>query len=183
MNSGSGFVDNGLLKSGEKTRFRDITDGLSSTAMFAECVIGGRDFPYKQRDDAVARQDPNRYAWHLARSWKPGEELSFIQHCLNRQNHLTILPGLANGSIQMTAANGVERPYSHFVPPNRPGCLNTPPDELLSFGMAIPPTSFHTGGVNLLLCDGVVRFISDSMDLETWRNLGSRNGNDRVGSY
>lgn len=182
INEGSGFANDGFTVFGnERLRFRDITDGLSATGMFSEGVIGANDYPYKQRDDAVARRDPNRYLWHLDRSWKSGEEHLFIEQCLDPGNHLTTVPGLLHGATAVYG--GTERPYNHLVPPNRPGCLNTPPDELLSFTRAHTPTSFHTGGVTLLLCDGGVRFVSDAIDQKTWRHLGSRNGNDIVGPF
>lgn len=182
INEGSGFANDGFTVFGnERLRFRDITDGLSATGMFSEGVIGANDHPYKQRDDAVARRDPNRYLWHLDRSWKSGEEHLFIEQCLDPGNHLTTVPGLLHGFTGVYG--GTERPYNHLVPPNRPGCLNTPPDELLSFTRAHTPTSFHTGGVTLLLCDGGVRFVSDAIDQKTWRHLGSRNGNDIVGPF
>jgi prepilin-type processing-associated H-X9-DG protein len=38
--------------------------------------------------------------------------------------------------------------------------------------------SKHTGGVNVLLADGSVRFISNSLTLATWRALGSMNGGE-----
>ncbi|HZZ81503.1 MAG TPA: DUF1559 domain-containing protein [Gemmataceae bacterium] len=42
--------------------------------------------------------------------------------------------------------------------------------------------SYHTGGVNVSFGDGSVRFISDSIPLGTWQALGSRGGNEPVGS-
>ena len=48
---------------------------------------------------------------------------------------------------------------------------------------AITSRSFHTGGVNLLLMDGSVRFLSNGVPLTTWRALGTRSGNDIVGDY
>jgi prepilin-type N-terminal cleavage/methylation domain-containing protein/prepilin-type processing-associated H-X9-DG protein len=38
----------------------------------------------------------------------------------------------------------------------------------------------HPGGVNLLLADGSVRFIKDSIDLATWRALSSRAGGEVI---
>ena len=35
--------------------------------------------------------------------------------------------------------------------------------------------SAHSGGVNVVLCDGSVRFITNTISLQTWRSLGSRN--------
>jgi prepilin-type N-terminal cleavage/methylation domain-containing protein/prepilin-type processing-associated H-X9-DG protein len=43
--------------------------------------------------------------------------------------------------------------------------------------------SRHTGGVNVSLCDGSVRFVSNSIPLGTWQALGTMNGNEVVGSY
>jgi prepilin-type processing-associated H-X9-DG protein len=43
--------------------------------------------------------------------------------------------------------------------------------------------SFHPGGVNLVLCDGSVRFVSDNVDLTIWRGLGTRNGEEKLDVY
>jgi prepilin-type N-terminal cleavage/methylation domain-containing protein/prepilin-type processing-associated H-X9-DG protein len=41
----------------------------------------------------------------------------------------------------------------------------------------------HSGGVNVALCDGSVRFVGDGVDLRTWRALGTRAGGEVVGDY
>jgi prepilin-type N-terminal cleavage/methylation domain-containing protein len=43
--------------------------------------------------------------------------------------------------------------------------------------------SLHRGGVNVLLGDGGVRFVSDSVNLQTWRNLGSSKDDQAVGDF
>jgi prepilin-type N-terminal cleavage/methylation domain-containing protein len=48
---------------------------------------------------------------------------------------------------------------------------------------AVTSRSYHTSGVNSLLMDGSVRFISNSIKLETWRALGTRAGGEVVGEY
>ena len=40
--------------------------------------------------------------------------------------------------------------------------------------------SYHPGGVNLLLCDGSVRFMKNSINIGTWMPLGSRNGGEVI---
>jgi prepilin-type processing-associated H-X9-DG protein len=40
--------------------------------------------------------------------------------------------------------------------------------------------SKHDGGVNVALADGSVRFVADSIDLATWRALGTRANGDLV---
>jgi prepilin-type N-terminal cleavage/methylation domain-containing protein/prepilin-type processing-associated H-X9-DG protein len=42
--------------------------------------------------------------------------------------------------------------------------------------------SRHLGGVNASLCDGSVRFVSNSISLTTWRALGSMAGGEIVGN-
>ena len=39
-------------------------------------------------------------------------------------------------------------------------------------------SSRHAGGVNMLMCDSSCHFVSDSIGLEAWRALGSRNGGE-----
>lgn len=43
--------------------------------------------------------------------------------------------------------------------------------------------SFHTGGCHVLLMDGTVRFLSDSIDFRVLRNLVTRDGGEIVGDF
>jgi hypothetical protein len=66
--------------------------------------------------------------------------------------------------------------YQHITPPNTLPCA-------WDFGheagiSSKPPSSRHHGGVSVLLVDGSVRFIADTIDEVTWRELGSRNSDD-----
>src|SRR5262249_18300457 len=75
--------------------------------------------------------------------------------------------------------------YNHFAPPNWKGtncgsiaAIAEPPHE----HAISPPRSSHPGGVNLLLGDGSVKFVKDTVNLQTWRALGSRNGGEAISS-
>ena len=66
--------------------------------------------------------------------------------------------------------------YQHITPPNTVPCAW---DFAITSGIASkPPSSAHVGGVNVLLVDGSVRFVSDNSDEAAWRELGSRNSDD-----
>ena len=43
---------------------------------------------------------------------------------------------------------------------------------------AITARSYHPGGVNVLMGDGSVRFIKDTINGATWRGLGTVNGGE-----
>ncbi|MDR2441098.1 MAG: DUF1559 domain-containing protein [Planctomycetaceae bacterium] len=40
--------------------------------------------------------------------------------------------------------------------------------------------SWHSGGVNAGFADGSIRFITNQINLDTWRAAGSTNGNEIV---
>jgi|LSQX01.2.fsa_nt_gb prepilin-type processing-associated H-X9-DG protein len=66
-------------------------------------------------------------------------------------------------------------------PPNPP-CDNVPyssPDR--PAGLAA--RSRHPGGVNAGLCDGSVRFVSETIPIRTWRSLSTAYGAEAIGDY
>jgi prepilin-type N-terminal cleavage/methylation domain-containing protein/prepilin-type processing-associated H-X9-DG protein len=48
---------------------------------------------------------------------------------------------------------------------------------------AVTARSYHSGGVNALMLDGSVRFVSDTIPVATWRALGTRAGGEVVGDW
>lgn len=70
--------------------------------------------------------------------------------------------------------------YNHYLTPNssRPDCWPTSPPHNPAWKAA---RSNHTGGVNVVFCDGHVEFISDSVDLAPWRAISTRANNDDFG--
>jgi prepilin-type N-terminal cleavage/methylation domain-containing protein/prepilin-type processing-associated H-X9-DG protein len=83
-------------------------------------------------------------------------------------------PGLSLTSIILTPNTNLVT-YSAC----RWDCSNTCGTD---FGHLFTPGSNHSGGVNVLLSDGSVRFIKDSVNQQTWMSLGSRNGNEVLSS-
>ena len=70
--------------------------------------------------------------------------------------------------------------YSHTVPPNYKlwDCMN-----YANYNQGhIAARSYHSGGVNFAACDGSVKFIKDSINMNTWRALGSRSGAEVISS-
>ena len=43
--------------------------------------------------------------------------------------------------------------------------------------------SMHEGGVQVIMCDGSSKFVSENIDLNTWRGLGSTQGGEVVGEF
>ncbi|MCE9561389.1 MAG: DUF1559 domain-containing protein [Planctomycetes bacterium] len=66
--------------------------------------------------------------------------------------------------------------YCDPAPPNPPCVLNT---TFVTFASR----SRHPGGVNLALCDGSVRFVTNGIPLGTWRSLSTSKGGEVVSDY
>ena len=67
--------------------------------------------------------------------------------------------------------------YQHVGPPNERSC-GWPSTFGGNNAVSMNASSAHTGGVNVLLCDGSVRFVRDGIALTTWRAVGSRDGGE-----
>jgi prepilin-type N-terminal cleavage/methylation domain-containing protein/prepilin-type processing-associated H-X9-DG protein len=167
-------------------RPKDITDGLSHTAMFSERAL-------TSDADPIDNSVPVAYeaGWTDTRFFQPPDKYkddrsSLVRDCENHTATSTTVeyhPYVSNfwGS---TAYNL----YNHILPPNHIMCVNYQEtfiygDESLRgsypFG-SFSPTSRHRGGVNVALCDGSVTFVPDEIDLKVWQAAGSRNGEEVV---
>jgi prepilin-type processing-associated H-X9-DG protein len=63
------------------------------------------------------------------------------------------------------------------MPPNTWSCLNS---TLGGLGGASTASSRHPGVVNVMMADGSVKAIKDSINVNVWWALGSRSGSEVV---
>jgi prepilin-type processing-associated H-X9-DG protein len=69
--------------------------------------------------------------------------------------------------------------YNHFLTPNskKPDCTDKSRNAAIT-----GPRSFHPGGVNILMLDGHVQFVKDSVNLLSFRAISTRAGGEVVSS-
>ncbi|MEM9149662.1 MAG: DUF1559 domain-containing protein [Cyanobacteria bacterium P01_F01_bin.3] len=72
-------------------------------------------------------------------------------------------------------AYSVDSESSHTFPSQGPTFMNARNNHTLY--------SFHAGGVQISLCDGSARFVSESLDLPTWLKLARPNDGEVVGEF
>ncbi len=149
----------------------DITDGSSNTAAMSESILGAG-------GEAVASN--------------PGDERTVFKYTgfsgtLPSDSTCAGAPTNWNGYNHrgFMWASGEARcvSYNHYYTPNSKNYDCIANDPSLPGFVAVgyrAARSRHTGGVNVLLGDGSVRFFRDSVDLVMWRAVGTRSGGEVV---
>jgi len=164
-----------------------VTDGTSNTALWSEAVTG-TNIPVRSGSGKVnelrtffpAGVQSN---WNNLQIGVPQAVSQFLAQC-------NALPAGTIGNI--TSQRGtvwqVTHPYysnygvyNHVSSPNSRQCSNIAVDSIGNdvYGTS-PPISFHSGGVNVAMCDGSVRFIRENVNLYTWWAIGTRAGNEPI---
>jgi len=163
---------------------RDCSDGSSNTVIFGEALIG---------DNTGATKNGAEYynctIWPSGQAIGSGADMvmpntiavgylnTYIGTCntnakaqtseANDRNSIWAAGRMAQGPIIPT-----------IMPPNSKNADCNSTGETGIFAMR----SKHSGGVNVLMGDGSVRFVKDSVNQTTWWALGSRAGGEVVSS-
>jgi prepilin-type processing-associated H-X9-DG protein len=157
-------AQNGIFYYYSRVRMSDIIDGSSNTAAFSERVLA-------DGNNGVSSPLEDVYFSPLA----PATPDEAVQMCA-----AVDITNLANQFPLFMGAPWIhgQHTYLHVNVPNSRSC-----GFFISLRATMPPSSRHSGGVNIVMADGAVRFVSSSINLATWRALGTRNGKEIVGEY
>lgn len=151
-------------------RIAELTDGTSNTALHAEVLR-------KMGDTSVVNYTTN----------KQSGDISQGVGLVDGRND----EGCIAGTVKGTRINyvglqyyrgGINQTtlYNHTLPINWNKKALTPAQQRYTCGDAsfrrahINAGSYHAGGANAVLCDGSVRFFSDSIAYDVWYGLGTR---------
>ena len=156
-------VGDGLFYQNSKVRVTDAADGVSNTAAFSESILGST-------GTTPTNDVRNEYedVGNLTLGACNGDPAnpSAYQGTRRYDRNFMWADGAYNAGL-----------YNHLRQPNdkRMDCVqhNTP-------GLKAA-RSRHTGGVNVCLGDGSVRFVRESISLETWQAVGTRSGGEVLG--
>jgi prepilin-type processing-associated H-X9-DG protein len=172
-----------------------ITDGTSNTAMISERLVGLYNWaaPVFPGNRASLRFLFNTTFTVNPDTGNAQEALQFVQTCQS-------IPGTQSANISSTGYLGFLWPsaacntneansgYNHFNTPNKLSCMAANSQDgngnpaLGGYQDAITATSNHPGGVNVGFADGSVKFVKDSISVQTWWAIGSRNQGEVISS-
>ena len=162
-NGGTRTAADGVLYNNSTIRIADVTDGTSNTALMSEQILG---------PGGLDVTDPAQVDVRL--------------HYASLRVRQPVTDALCAGATDWPADRGSRWAdgevqfglYDHHYPPN-PAVWDC---VAIEFSWK-PARSRHTNGVNLLLADGSVHFVSNGVNPVTWQALGSRAGGEAPGDF
>lgn len=162
---------------GSAVRIRDFTDGTSNTVVMSESLLGnGID------TTTAAGLDPRRQMAQYGGGGMGTAGQGFTGAPGHNPDLATAAAGAATGSGRgrMSWIWGREHltSFNTYGAPN----IKIPDVSRNGFGW-FAARSLHSGGVTILMGDGSVRFVSDNINLGTWRALSTLAGNEVLGEF
>lgn len=166
INGGLSTNADGMIYVNSAVRFADVRDGTSTTALMSESLLGLGGQNALSRPP-TSQEVPRVYAY-----------TDYTTDPVTPEACAEVRRWQVNANSKWVDGLSYCTLYDHFYPPNAASwdCVSA----VASWRAA---RSRHAGGVNLLLVDGSVRFVSNGVNLDTWHALGSRAGGEVVGDY
>ena len=165
--------NNGVFVAGRKVSAAQILDGVSTTALFSEALLGdGNDNTISNPGDWFVIPSTNHTKTDVYTALR-----SVVPTAGSASQ-------VSYGGREYLSGQYLTTRYNHIMPPNGPsGVVANGADLITAINTGIQATtasSAHPGGVNLALADGAVRFVKDAIDIQTWWALGSIRGDDKI---
>ncbi|MGF1582790.1 MAG: DUF1559 domain-containing protein [Gemmataceae bacterium] len=168
---GSPWKADGMFIAKTGLRIGAMKDGMSNTVMMSESLLG-------QGPEGHMGTMPSEGPQHVYAYVAPGTPIGESNCAAATQWNVSNRRGFMWASGELRCAS-----YNHYLTPNAviPDCVTndyTPGEGFLTAIGFRAARSNHTGGVNVLLGDGSVRFVSDKISPDIWRAIGTRNGGE-----
>jgi prepilin-type N-terminal cleavage/methylation domain-containing protein len=146
----------GILQKNVTVTVEHVTDGLSNTLLVTESAGRPQIYQNGLPVGAPPAQQLNGGGWA-----RPGSDMDYAPATPDGTSY-------ANGTVAIGATNGFAYPTYNMKPFGTDGTSE--------------PYSFHTSGVNSLLGDGSVRFITASVSVTTFAGLVTATGGEVLGN-
>ena len=166
----------GAFMAKNRQPFSALADGTSNTVLASESILGlGASQTTTRPADSKAYRLHYAYAGYLT----TGLTESLCESATEWNVQFPRGFFWATGEYRCAS-------YNHYMTPNSTimDCIanDMSPGEGQYTSMGFRAArSWHTGGVNTLFGDGSVHFASDTVSLEIWRALATRNGGESAG--
>ena len=166
----------GAFKVNRRGRTADYTDGMSNTLGMAEVKAFTpylRDGGNPAAAGAAAPTDPATVVGYGGSFKTDSGHTEWVDARVHQAGVTTTFPPNTKVAYSSGGVN-----YDIDFNSSREGTVTTRPTYA-----AVTSRSYHTGGVNVLLMDGSVRFVRGTVAGDTWRALGTPAGGELPGDF
>lgn len=142
-----------------------FNDGMSQTVMFSERIRG------------QGTPDPKSDLYVIPAQTTFAATYSTCQGI----NPATATPLTSKWGYSWVMGENCCTQYNHVAVPNSKSCGGTGfTGSMTNMAMQVSASSRHVGGVHAMMGDGAVRFVSENIDINVWRAVGTRSGGEAV---
>ncbi|MGQ0635811.1 MAG: DUF1559 family PulG-like putative transporter [Planctomycetaceae bacterium] len=175
-------IGSGAFGQNSKFSTRDFTDGVSNTVMFAE-VKAFQPYVRPNADPAqiTTPADVASLALPAGQTARVSAHTEWVEGRSPQYSFtLTFTP---NFKVPYADATGVAYDNMDYVSRAEVAAPVAPTVTTARTYAAITSRSYHVQVVHVMLGDGSVRGVSDSINLQVWRSLGTRAGGEVTGEF
>lgn len=198
----SARVVQGIFGQNTRTRIRDIRDGTTNVMLAMERRMPRTGAEWPVPGSAAALGGVYSSFWAGFSGNNPGAILGSTHedptggaggyggNCFALAGNLTHSANPATVALPCPAGTASAHPLKINKAPTTPitvaGITTTAQQALTGTiveGVTLGSSSYHPGGTQILLGDGSVRFVSDSVEIQTWQNLSRRADGQVLGEF
>ncbi|HBN75754.1 MAG TPA: prepilin-type cleavage/methylation domain-containing protein [Planctomycetaceae bacterium] len=187
----------GMFGYRSKTQFRDVTDGLSNTIMMSEHLAFDAALGTSSGLRVTQGIAMNAVGLGSGTNENPSQCLAFQ----NGSGYVATASVKAKHGRSLWDGQAERNGFTTILPPNSTSCSEGTNANADATNSILSPSSWHKGGVQCLMGDGSVRFISENIDTNglpvdapdqasggpspygVWGSLGSKSGGEVVGEF
>lgn len=173
------FPTDGMFYYGPGIRFTDILDGSSNTLFMSQCLLG-MNTTLTKSFTALTPEEKKRQVASLSGkglfTGPAGANPGFgASPPIGTSEYMAATSWRGTRGGSWIWGNATANGFTAALKPNSP----EPDSTAHGLGLLSARSNF-SGGVNVCLGDGSVRFVRDSVSLSTWRAMATRSGGETV---